>query len=103
MTDLEKQVKELRDKYESPLREYVEGRDKLHTAIMECGTNDAKRMTKLINYSCKLYPPAAIIAAGTAVNCMDYMDIHDDEHDVFKESFIRLVNEWKTEMEKIDI
>jgi len=34
---------------------------------------------------------------------MDYLDTHDDERDVFKESFIRLVNEWNTEMDKIKI
>lgn len=103
MTDLEKKVAELRAKYESSLRKYVEGRVALNAAIMNCLDSDFGKIGRLCDLSVRLYPFEAAVAACCAVSKMNYLDAHDDKTDVWKESFIRWVNEWKTEMEKIEI
>lgn len=91
MTDLEKQVKELRDKYEEPIRKYFDAENTLHDAIQRAPlTGDT--LDKLIELEDKLFPAEAAVASRCAISAMNYIDRSPDNFDV-----------WKTAMEKIEI
>ena len=103
MTDLERKVAELREKYEDSLRKYDEAHNALHDAIMNCLSTDIGRLERLMHLSDRLFPPEATLAASCAICKIDHLDTHDDRYDVWKESFIRWVNKWNAEMKKIEI
>ncbi len=100
MTELEKQVKELRNKYEGPIRKYLGASKVLDAAFY--ATEDINKKSELMKLDWKLFPLGAMIAARCAADHMDCLD-GSDVSDIRKSLFVRSINEWKTEMEKIEI
>lgn len=103
MTDLEKQVKELRDKYEEPIKKYAQAGRALANAIMNTPRDDYDRTHKLYKLSDRLFPIEASIAAGCAISNMEIIDGGFNSYGVCEEKVIEYITKWKTEMEKIEI
>lgn len=99
MTDLERKVAELRAKYESPIKKYLDASKVLDAAFWN--TEDLNKKSEIIKLDMKLFPIGAMIAARCAANHMDCLD--NDHSDVRKSLFVRSIDNWKTEMEKIEI
>lgn len=103
MTELEKRVKELRNKYEGPIRKYLGASKVLDAAFWN--TVDLHKKSELIKLDMKLFPIGAMVAARCAADHMDCLDGSDvsDVSDVRKSLFVRSISNWKTEMEKLEI
>ena len=102
MTDLEKRVKELRNKYEGPIRKYLDAEKTLHDAIQRAPfTGDT--LDKLIELDDRLFPVEAAIASRCAISAMNYIDRNRDDFDVWKKHLVDEIEIWKTAMEKIEI
>lgn len=102
MTDLEKQVKELRDKYEGPIRKYHDAHETLYDAIRNAPLIGDK-LDKLIELDDRLFPVEADIASRCAISAMNYIDGNPDDFDVWKKHLVYEIEIWKTAMDKIEI
>ncbi len=102
MTDLEKQVKELRDKYEEPIRKYHNAHETLYDAI-QLASITGDKLDKLIELDDRLFTIEADISSRCAITAMDYIDGNPDNFDVWKKHLVNEIEIWKTAMEKIEI
>ncbi len=103
MTDLEKQVKELRDKYEEPIKKYAQAGRALHNAILYTSSDDYDRTEKLCKLNDRLFPIEADVAARCAISNMQMIDGGFNSYGVCEENVIEHITKWKTEMEKIEV
>ena len=101
MTELEKKVKELRDKYEGPIRKYYDAKKVLHAETYEREV-ESSRFWKLAELYDRLFPLDVIIAARCAILAMDCLD-REEDYPLWGPAVIEKIEMWKNGMDKIEI
>ena len=101
MTDLEKKVAELRNKYESSVKTYLEAYGIMYDRMMEVDVGP--EYTRLYDLDRKWFPFDTCVAAKNVIAMGKFLDEREDAHDVFKNAYIREFNKWVSGMNRLEI